>query len=190
MPKTIISLKKGIPKTKRSWEELVSLGLNLREDKDKTQWQLGDLSLQVEKDYSADSLGKFSVEIGINKTTLATYRTCSGFYPKKTRDEFASLGHSFFQTAMRNNSLEEARAWLTVAHDCNWSCEGLRLDMDDKKDETETKKIDKMFLAISKTLDKAVTQFGKSTYLNSMIENLEQNLIKIKAELKEQRKKK
>ena len=190
MPKTIISLKKGIPKTKRSWEELVSLGLNLREDKDKTQWQLGDLSLQVEKDYSADSLGKFAVEISINKSTLATYRTCSGFYPKKVRDEFASLGHSFFQTAMRNNSLEEAKAWLTVAHDCNWSCEGLRLDMDDKKDETETKKIDKMFLAISKTLDKAVTQFGKSTYLNSMIENLEQNLIKIKAELKEQRKKK
>jgi len=183
----VISLKNGKPKAKRSWEELVSLGLGLREDKDKTQWQLGDLALQVEKDYGDDSLGKFSVEIGINKSTLATYRTCSGFYPKALRDKFARLGHAFFQTAMRNASIEMATDWLEEADNNNWSCEGLRIEMDDKKDETANKKMDKMFSAIDKLIETVVKKFEKSksasAYLILMIKKLQETLKKAIVEL-------
>lgn len=76
-----------------SWEEAVSIGLQLREGKDQSQWRLGDLALQVEKVYGVDSLGKFATEININKKSLQQYRRVSNAFPPEKRSQILSHRH-------------------------------------------------------------------------------------------------
>ena len=78
---------------KMSWEEAVSRGLQLRESKDNSQWDLGDLALAVEKVYGVDSLGKFSIDININKKSLQQYRRVSSAFPLNTRSKLLSHRH-------------------------------------------------------------------------------------------------
>lgn len=78
---------------KISWEEAVSIGLELREGKDMSQWNLGDLALKVEKDYGVDSLAKLAIEININKNSLSQYRRVSRAFPPKTRSKILSHRH-------------------------------------------------------------------------------------------------
>jgi hypothetical protein len=76
-----------------SWEEAISIGLELREGKDQSQWRLGDLALSVEKAYGVDSLGKFAIEININKNSLQQYRRVSKAFPPRTRSKVLSHRH-------------------------------------------------------------------------------------------------
>jgi len=76
-----------------SWEECISIGLELREGKDQVQWRLGDLALQVEKIYGSDSLGKFATAININKNSLSQYRRVSNAFPESTRSKVLSHRH-------------------------------------------------------------------------------------------------
>jgi len=78
---------------KISWEEAVSIGLELREGKDLSQWRLGDLALQVEKAYGVDSLGKLAIDININKNSLSQYRRVSKAFPPETRSQVLSHRH-------------------------------------------------------------------------------------------------
>jgi len=134
-----------------SWEECVSLGMELREKKDNSQWALGDLALTVQKQYGMDSLGKFAVEIGIKKSTLADYRTCSAFYPSEIRERYRDLSHSFFLVAMRNNDLETAIAWLNRASDEGWSVEMLRKMIKGGKEE---KSVEEVIKGLIEKIDK------------------------------------
>ena len=74
-------------KEARSWEEYISSGLTAREDKDNSQWLLGDLSLGIQKDYGEDSLGKYAYAIGVEKKTLMNYRTISNAFSPETRQK-------------------------------------------------------------------------------------------------------
>jgi hypothetical protein len=76
-----------------SWEECVAVGLELRENKDKNTWNLGDLALSVEKAYGGDSLGKFAIAININKNSLQQYRRVSKAFPPETRSKMLSHRH-------------------------------------------------------------------------------------------------
>ena len=78
---------------KISWEEAISIGLELREAKDNSQWNLGDLALKVENVYGVDSLGKFATDININKKSLQQYRRVSSAFPPKTRSKILSHRH-------------------------------------------------------------------------------------------------
>jgi hypothetical protein len=78
---------------KISWEEAVSIGLELRENKDNSQWNLGDLALKVEKSYGVDSLAKLAIEININKNSLSQYRRVSRAFPPETRSKILSHRH-------------------------------------------------------------------------------------------------
>jgi hypothetical protein len=80
-------------KQQGSWEELVSQGLELRASTDQSQWNLGDLALQIEKSYGVDSLSKFAIEININKNSLQQYRRVSKAYPSETRSPILSHRH-------------------------------------------------------------------------------------------------
>lgn len=78
---------------KISWEEAVSTGLELREAKDNSQWLLGDLALKIEKVYGVDSIGKFAIDININKNSLQQYRRVSRAFPPTTRSQLLSHRH-------------------------------------------------------------------------------------------------
>ena len=80
-------------KQEHSWEELVSVGLTYRENKDHSTWDLGDLALLVEKTYGVDSLGKFSIDTNINKNSLQQYRRVSRAFPPSTRSKLLSHRH-------------------------------------------------------------------------------------------------
>jgi hypothetical protein len=85
-----------------SWEEVVELGLELREGKDQVQWRLGDLALQVEKVYGVDSLGKFSIAININKNSLSQYRRVSKAFPEDSRSKLLSHRHHLILAGQEN----------------------------------------------------------------------------------------
>ena len=76
-----------------SWEELCSTGLELRANKDESQWRLGDLALLVEKSYGSNSLAKFAIDININKNSLSQYRRVSSAFPPHTRSQVLSHRH-------------------------------------------------------------------------------------------------
>lgn len=85
-----------------SWEECVTLGLEFRENKDNSQWHLGDLALQVEKVYGVDSLGKFAIAININKNSLSQYRRVSKAFPEDTRSKVLSHRHHLILAGQEN----------------------------------------------------------------------------------------
>lgn len=186
--KTAVSIGKIEKPDSKEWEELVSEGMDLRQSKDSVQWELGDLALRVEKKYGSNSIDKFSIEISINKKTLETYRTCSGFYAKKTRKEFERLGHSFFQTAMRKQTPNEAIKWLTKADEENLSIEGLRLVMSTKHSEKKENQIDSYFEKAESNLRKVAKYFPEKYTLDKM-DSVGEVISTLKKEIKEAMKK-
>ena len=99
-----------------SWEEAVSIGLELREAKDNSQWKLGDLAMQIDTVYGTDAIGKFAIEIGVNKKSLMQYRRISAAFPPELRVAILSHRHHLM-LAPRPDRLE----WLKKAEENNWS---------------------------------------------------------------------
>lgn len=106
---------------KEDWEGLISQGLEARENKDTMQWVLGDLALEVDTQYGADTIGDFAVAIGVNKNTLIRYRTVARAFPPEDR-QFPKLSHRHYQmVAARADRME----LLNDADLNSWSVEGL-----------------------------------------------------------------
>ena len=114
-----------------NWEELVSEGMVARENKDGSQWRLGDLALMIEKKYREDSLGKFAVEIGVRKNSLKNYRNTARIFKKDIRISFSRLSYSHFQICA---SQENPKKWLEDADENNWSCEYLSREIAKQKE--------------------------------------------------------
>lgn len=110
----------------RSWEEFVSRGLEAREALDNHQWLLGDLAIEVIKDYGKDTIGKYAYAIGVMKKTLQGYRTVSNRFPKEIRRKYRKLSFSHFRNV---TSLEQPEAWLIQADDNDWSVEKLGVEI-------------------------------------------------------------
>lgn len=123
----------------RSWEEMISYGLELREKKDIVQWELGDLALQVATIYGEDKLGEFAGRIGINKNTLRRYRLVAKAFKKENRHSFLSFTHHLIVAAH-----EDKTFWLERASDNEWSCEMLEVEMKKAKQQ-----LDKDFACVS-----------------------------------------
>jgi hypothetical protein len=108
------------------WEEYVSRGLEARESKDNSQWDLGDLSTTVMSEYGEDTIGKYSYAIGVEKKTLMNYRTVSARFDKQVRHKYPKLSFSHFATL---TAVEKPDAWLEKADDEDWSVEHLRKEV-------------------------------------------------------------
>lgn len=125
-----------------TWEELVSSGVSAREAKDNSQWLLGDLALQVEKNYGKDSIGKFGGDIGVNKNTLQRYRTVSKIWKPSERIDILSHRHHMV-LASREDRLE----WIERAADSMWSVEELKIRLTKKESGIDDKvKVGSMLL--------------------------------------------
>lgn len=108
----------------RAWEELVSTGMQAREMKDKAQWVLGDLALQIETFYGMDAIGKYATEIGVNKETLKRYRSVSkAWLPEERVDILSHRHHQILAGKV------DKHAWAEKAADNTWSCEKLQVEM-------------------------------------------------------------
>ncbi len=101
---------------KIDWEEAVTRGIELREAKDKSQWELGDLALKVEKQYGFDALGKFATDIGVNKKTLQQYRRTAAAFPPAKREAVLSHKHHLILAAREDRFIK-----LAEAADNSWS---------------------------------------------------------------------
>lgn len=107
------------------WESLVSQGLEAREQKDNSQWKLGELADKVQVKYGQDSVGVFAVSIGVNKRSLLRYRDVyRGF---KTLQKNPVLSFSHHLKALGSPNPQE---WLDKASDGNWSVEKMGLEME------------------------------------------------------------
>ena len=112
------------------WIELAQRATDARENMDSGRWTLGDIALEVKKDYGANSFGKFADEIDIHEKTLRDYRAVSAFYEKSARADIpAELSWSHARTAMRHgkhasddpaNQVQAALAFLEVCADNQW----------------------------------------------------------------------
>jgi hypothetical protein len=113
-------------RTREDWEVLVSKGMNLREQKDECQFELGDLAMEVETSYGEDTMGKFSYAIGVEKKTMMNYRTVSERFDKEVRNKYRKLSFSHFSVL---TATELPEAWLEKADDEEWSVEMLRKEL-------------------------------------------------------------
>lgn len=103
-----------------SLEEYISRGMVLRENKDKIQWELGDLADEVSTKLGGGYLAEFAKAIGIQKATLRRYRDVSRAYDEDIRTQFSMLPWSVFrQLAAQPNRID----LLKHAHDNNYSAE-------------------------------------------------------------------
>ena len=113
-----------IVEDKMSWEQAISIGMQLREAKDNSQWQLGDLAANVEKKYGTNALEKFANEIGINKKSLQQYRRVALAFPKDKRISFLSHRHHLILAARKDRF-----DWLEKAADNSWSVSQLQFEI-------------------------------------------------------------
>lgn len=99
-----------------SWDEAVSVGLQLRHIKELSQWAIGDLARKVSVDFGDDSIGKFAYAIGLERTTVREYMRVAEKYQPTIRMAVLSFRHH--QIALQADDPVEA---LTTANDNNWS---------------------------------------------------------------------
>jgi hypothetical protein len=117
---------------KKSWEQLVSMGIHARTVRETSQWVLGDLALEVTIVYGKDSLGKYAREINVDRETLARYRQVSRAWPKKIRKKFQDpdgdyfMSHRHFQVLAPRSDKEE---WLNKSMDNSYSVAQLQVEL-------------------------------------------------------------
>lgn len=109
-----------------SWEEFISAGMEAREKKDNSQWELGDLAMAVETSYGEDTIGKYSYAIGVEKKTMMNYRTVAERFEPEIRKKYAKLSFSHFASLI---AVVKPEAWLEKADDNDWGVEHLRKEI-------------------------------------------------------------
>jgi hypothetical protein len=72
----------------RSWEELCDEGRELVAAGDGGKWKMGDLAIEVQKEYGKNRIAEFAKEVNAPVSRVREYRTVCKFYPKNSaRDE-------------------------------------------------------------------------------------------------------
>jgi len=100
----------------QSYEELVTAGIDAREQKDTAQWALGDLVLKVAGGGTV-AVSSYAGDIGLSARTAQEYQQMAAFYPPDTRAEFENLTYSHYRDAARAGrwQRDKALSFLEVA---------------------------------------------------------------------------
>lgn len=103
-----------------SYEEKVTIGIELVKYKERMQWQIGDLAATLMQDESVTTdlnLAKFAPDIGLSPRTLQSYVQVARFWPSEYREDYPNLGYSHFKSAMTHSerNLDKAIAMLDYA---------------------------------------------------------------------------
>lgn len=128
--------------SKKSWEQLCEMGRQARQLKEQSQWVLGDIAIEVEITYGAESLQKYAIDINVEYETIKRYRTVSKAWPKEICDKYKNadgdywLSHRHFQLLAPREDREE---WLVNAHDNGWSTKQLEVELKKKEGKFDEK---------------------------------------------------
>lgn len=110
-----------------TYEALCDHARAAREELDGWRWVIGDDAGEVETRYASRGLEEFSKDIGMNKSTVDSYRRVSKFYPKFSRkavfEAFPNLTYAYYKDAARNEDLNTALLWLEEVSANGWSAD-------------------------------------------------------------------
>lgn len=107
----------------KTWEEFVQRGMDVRENKDDCQWQLGDLAKEIITKYGEDTMGKYAYAIKVEKKSLLNYKSVAIKFEPRLRKKYPRLSFSHFSAIV---TAEKPEAWLAKAEDEDWNVETLR----------------------------------------------------------------
>lgn len=107
------------------WETLCELGRSRVQANDGNQWELGDLAIEVDKNYGTNRIGEWAAAIGIVTSTANNYRKISRYYAPDFRKLFPDLSYTHYVSAhipekYMADGLEESLHLLTLASENNW----------------------------------------------------------------------
>lgn len=108
------------------WEELVSTGMEIREEFDQKQWIYGDLAEKVYQKWGSQGLNAYAITIFEEKRTLKRYQEVASKIDNKLRDKYKDLSWSHFRVASSREDPEKA---LKLASDNGWSVENMVMQM-------------------------------------------------------------
>lgn len=124
-----------------SWEDFKTIWHSAQGLADISKWLKGKLADMITVKYGEDSLGKFAIEVGVDKSTMEnyrrTYRAFQEIDPTKrnltyTHYQVASYADSYDRSEEKFKS-EERHNWLEKAEDENWSVKRLAAEIKKKK---------------------------------------------------------
>ena len=123
---------------KQEWEIAVSEGIILREQKDNTQWGLGEWAENNCQKFGGKSLKELSIAIGSPYNSLREYRRVYLRIPPE--DRIPHLSYRHHQKAADTNNPKE---WLEKASDNEWTSEMLDLQINKSKGKVKEENINK-----------------------------------------------
>jgi len=110
-----------------TWEALCDQGRDAAQDMDGGRWTLGDLSLEVQKQYGRNRISDFAREVNVPVGRVEEYRTVCRYYPKSVRADILGdnplLSYSHFRVAMRFRDIEESIEFLMECADGAYTIE-------------------------------------------------------------------
>ncbi len=111
-----------------AWETMCELGREMAAETDGKQWDLGDLALEVDKQYGKNRIGEFAKSIGVPVSTVKQYRRMSAYYEQDTRTAFANLSRSHFLYAIMGKDVSASLELLTKASNGDWTVERTKIE--------------------------------------------------------------
>lgn len=111
-----------------AWEIMCELGRNLVNSADGKQWDLGDLALEVDKEYGKNRIGEWAIAIGLAVSTAKQYRRMSSYYEKDMRTAFPNLTRSHYLNAIMGKDISASLELLTEASNGDWTIDRTKVE--------------------------------------------------------------
>lgn len=119
----------SIPAPQRQlWEEFLTVGLELRETKDNSQWKLGELVERVKDKFGGQAIKELAIGISVPYNSLREYWRVGLKIPPQ--DRILHLSYRHHQLAANTDNPKE---WLEKAADNSWTVELMSLKINEIK---------------------------------------------------------
>lgn len=118
---------------KMTWEEVVSMGLELRERDDNLRWQWGKLADYTWREFGQDGLEKLAREVGKDKMTLRRYALVYTKIPQSLVELYPKLSWTHFRVAAGQDDPVDLANLLKDADDNDWSIEQMSVEARHRK---------------------------------------------------------
>lgn len=169
-------------KKKRSWEELVSEGVSIREDADNLRWQLGKLAAECVSGYGEGAIQKLAIEIGVSYIALRQYRwiyehieSVTAVTNSKVRDYIGHLSFTHLRLLAGTNNPQEL---VEEAIKNDWSINQLAVAIKQNKLPESEKEL-KSQPTLKGNLTKFLMDFFDEKQINISVEIIDELAIKL-----------
>lgn len=122
----------------KSWEELVSAWLTVRELGDASNWTLGDIAVEVERAFGKSKgpdgrrpIDIWAAAVGEKHDTVRQYAWVSRTFPKR-EDRMSGLSWTHYRTVAKTGDM--AMVWINEAVKNNWTAAQLAEEVKNVQD--------------------------------------------------------